>query len=379
MIHFEPDTCRIRHGGESLQLLPKEFVLLRYLHENAGRSFSREQLLNAVWPMEAPVDRTVDDHVYRLRKKTAGWSHLFRLETVRGKGYKLTLAPSAPGERPLLSDGQFAADVGRLFSKYHSLGMGAAMQLLSEHRDILSLPEDPYYDAYVRFVRGDFRSLLEAENVDPSQKAAYAAFILSFVEENPGVPLSYIERLTAAKGRLTPDWIADLKSEAVSLYLEAGLPDRARATLNGLGPIVAGLESPSFTAVFLLKQACLSIREIRLDDALAQLLECEELLNRHPILRERGAYLVCKASFLYRRREIAAARESLDEGIETTKRTRFVPHLLGCLRLILRYFRTDDADPAYREKYRRQWDALSERYRLDELPELAAKVLERSL
>lgn len=75
--------------GESLELTLKEFELLSYLYENAGRVLTRDQLLNAIWGYDYLGDsRTVDSHIARLRTKLGdfGASHL---KTIYGMGYKL--------------------------------------------------------------------------------------------------------------------------------------------------------------------------------------------------------------------------------------------------------------------------------------------------
>ncbi len=56
--------------GEDVNLTAKEFDLVEMLMRNAGRVYSRENLLNIVWGYEYPGDiRTVDVHVRRLREK----------------------------------------------------------------------------------------------------------------------------------------------------------------------------------------------------------------------------------------------------------------------------------------------------------------------
>lgn len=73
--------------GEPVDLSPKEFELLLYLTENAGRALSREQILNAVWDYDYFGDvRTVDTHIKKLRLKLGEKSYL--IQTVRGLGYR---------------------------------------------------------------------------------------------------------------------------------------------------------------------------------------------------------------------------------------------------------------------------------------------------
>lgn len=58
------------NGDGQVTLTAKEFDLLEFLMRNAGRVYSREQLLNLVWGYEyAGDDRTVDVHMRRLREK----------------------------------------------------------------------------------------------------------------------------------------------------------------------------------------------------------------------------------------------------------------------------------------------------------------------
>jgi len=83
-------THRVRRDGREIHLGPTEFRLLKFLMENQGRVFSREQLLDSVWGRDIYVEpRTVDVHIRRLRKaiNIEGAADLVR--TVRSAGYAL--------------------------------------------------------------------------------------------------------------------------------------------------------------------------------------------------------------------------------------------------------------------------------------------------
>ena len=74
-------------SGQLVILTYKEFSLLACLMENAGRAYTREQLLETVWGYDYEGGtRTVDVHVQTLRTKL-GTSGRF-VETVRGVGYR---------------------------------------------------------------------------------------------------------------------------------------------------------------------------------------------------------------------------------------------------------------------------------------------------
>ncbi len=65
-----------------LPLNKKEYDLLKFFMENAGKALSRDKILAAVWGYESGETRTLDNHVARLRKLGV------KIETVFGVGYK---------------------------------------------------------------------------------------------------------------------------------------------------------------------------------------------------------------------------------------------------------------------------------------------------
>jgi DNA-binding response OmpR family regulator len=80
------DAREVEVAGRTVDLTSKEFDLLAFLMENAGKVLSREVLLDRVWGMEYPAEtRTVDVHVGQLRKKLGRPDLVL---TVRGAGYK---------------------------------------------------------------------------------------------------------------------------------------------------------------------------------------------------------------------------------------------------------------------------------------------------
>ncbi|MBV9434724.1 MAG: winged helix-turn-helix domain-containing protein, partial [Acidobacteria bacterium] len=77
---------------------PTEYRLLEYLASHAGRVFTRDQLLDAVWRDSHFVTlRSIDVFVRRLREKIEpDPEHPLYLKTVRGVGYRFER--SAAGE-----------------------------------------------------------------------------------------------------------------------------------------------------------------------------------------------------------------------------------------------------------------------------------------
>jgi DNA-binding response OmpR family regulator len=84
----------VRSDGEATVIPPKEFELLFKFASSPGKTFTRDQLLDAVWgPDHQGVDRTVDVHVNRIRERFPEERHGYRITAIRGLGYRLEDAP----------------------------------------------------------------------------------------------------------------------------------------------------------------------------------------------------------------------------------------------------------------------------------------------
>ena len=80
----------VTRAGEEVDLARKEFELLQYLMENAGRVVTRDRLLEEVWDMNwFGSTKTLDVHVSAVRKKLGDDPAAPRyLHTVRGVGFR---------------------------------------------------------------------------------------------------------------------------------------------------------------------------------------------------------------------------------------------------------------------------------------------------
>ena len=80
----------VRVDGAPVELPPKEFELLAFLVENAGRVLTRGRLIDEVWGSDYVGDtKTLDVHIRRLRGRVEHDPRSpVRIQTVRGVGYR---------------------------------------------------------------------------------------------------------------------------------------------------------------------------------------------------------------------------------------------------------------------------------------------------
>jgi two-component system phosphate regulon response regulator PhoB len=87
-IALKPEAHEVRCQGAEVDLTPSEFKLLHALMQSQGKVLTRQKLIDLVQGQGvAVVDRTVDTHVFGLRKKLGACGEV--IETVRGVGYRV--------------------------------------------------------------------------------------------------------------------------------------------------------------------------------------------------------------------------------------------------------------------------------------------------
>ncbi len=87
-VTLDYDSLTVSKGEEVQELPQKEFLLLYKLLSYPGKIFTRIQLMDEIWGSESDSGwETVTVHIGRLRKRFENWEE-FRIESVRGLGYK---------------------------------------------------------------------------------------------------------------------------------------------------------------------------------------------------------------------------------------------------------------------------------------------------
>jgi TolB-like protein/class 3 adenylate cyclase/Tfp pilus assembly protein PilF len=109
------DRYELRRGDEPVEIQPKAFDVLRYLVENAGRTVTKEELLERVWPGVVVAESSLTQAVFQARRALGdqdGEGSIVR--TVRRRGYALGVpverAPEVASATAPAPDAAEAAD-----------------------------------------------------------------------------------------------------------------------------------------------------------------------------------------------------------------------------------------------------------------------------
>jgi DNA-binding response OmpR family regulator len=89
-VTLNTSTFELSSGRRSVQLTSKEFDLLQLFMNNPGRVFSKEALINKVWPLDSDImHNAVEAHISAIRRKMKTVGAKPKIVTKRGIGYSL--------------------------------------------------------------------------------------------------------------------------------------------------------------------------------------------------------------------------------------------------------------------------------------------------
>lgn len=87
-VKIDTDQCKTWIEGKEIELTLSEYKILCTFLKHPGKVFTRNQLVEFI--QDGPVhvtDRTIDTHIFGLRKKMGDHANL--IETIRGVGYRI--------------------------------------------------------------------------------------------------------------------------------------------------------------------------------------------------------------------------------------------------------------------------------------------------
>ncbi|MFB5674904.1 winged helix-turn-helix domain-containing protein [Paenibacillus terreus] len=377
-LKFEEDGFKVTYGAERETLLAKEFALLRFLYDHRNQVFTREQLLDHVWPLEYPVERTVDDHVYRLRKKLSRWSWL-SIRTVRGLGYKLVLKQSEKRLQPSLNDPQMHEAVHTLLRRYHLLGQGTSLLALAAQEEQLGFELSPWYRMYARFVQADIAWFLEEEDI-PAAEILFWCLLLYWAT-GPVTPytVQQCERALAT-GALPPPHARELRLLSIlEAHIENGEPERAAALLPETRNSVEKEGLDGFVLPVAILEVYLYLSAGQPSKVREQFERVEAMLEEMPYLRERGRYTIFKGLWYLCEGNAKEAEKLMDEGMDILHTAGQELMKIKAVCQIIRYLELHCPHERLEHKYKRIYERLDRENRLSVLRPKLASWLEHAL
>jgi DNA-binding response OmpR family regulator len=84
-----------KRGDRQIDLLPREFQLLKYMMQRSDQLLTRAALIKGVWHYKfIPETNRIDVHMGRLRRKVDGSNDDPMIRNVRGEGFVLSATPT---------------------------------------------------------------------------------------------------------------------------------------------------------------------------------------------------------------------------------------------------------------------------------------------
>lgn len=334
-IKFSSTGYKVIYRSEEIIFLPREYQLFKFLYQNPSRIFSREELLDAIWTMENPVDRTVDDHIYRVRKKIEHLSSVVKIETIRGQGYLLSM--KEVHGNPLLKDSEVSTQVKSLFHKYHLYGQGDALKLLEENQNVFGFHIDLPNLLYLHFMKGDFSWFLEAQEITFWEKSFYLLQIYSFIELDKMKCLDYFTFALSAEEIPEYQRLEMKLLSRLSLLIYTKQLDEAATLLHQSKKEIDEKNIQGFIPLIFLSELCLALLQNDLQEIEVRMEETKKNLVNYPYLRENANFSIIKGIYCLLKNNESKAEDYFDEGFQLLQEAKFIPGVLMNINMILFY------------------------------------------
>jgi DNA-binding winged helix-turn-helix (wHTH) protein len=372
------DEFILKYHSEEIHFLRKEFQLFECLFRSPSRIFTRDELLDAVWTLEEPTDRTVDDHIYRVRKKLKPLSSIMSIETIRGVGYKLKIR-KAVRENVLLQDDEVSSSMAMLFRKYHLYGQGDALKLLEENQSVLGFELGIQNRLYLQFMKGKFKWIVESSELPFWDRCYYLLHIYSYVAEDKEKCLEYFTKAMA-----NPNIPADHRTEIgwlnrLPLFVFTGQLEEAEILLAQSKTAVHERKLDGF--IPLLSFIDLYILLLKKDDdqITGRLMEMEKELEHYPFLREKASFMIIKGIASLYKRDRIGAKHFFDRGLDQFSQARYVPGLFISLNTILFYLTEYETDLDLSQVYSPLLKKYEEEFQLADIESIIRNQLDAYL
>lgn len=316
MMKFSQEDYTVTLEGTKVTLLRKEFFLLKFLYVNNGRAFSRDELLDAVWPFEEPTDRTVDDHIYRLRKKLFPCRSTISIKTVKGLGYSLKIEDQT-NESSIPVPEEISRQANQLFDTYYKYGQGKALKELVTNR-ALGFPIGEKQETVLLWLQSDFESLLK--KLDLTENIFVPLLLYGFVESNVKRVIDIHENILQ-RNILSEKERMDISCFSLPMwYMKINKPDLSMLLVQKEFNAIKTSDHGFLPLLHIMKTIILFYSH-KMGEVEKGLNTAENVLTRFPFLREQGALKVMQGLFLIAQGENPEGEDIIMEGIQLIHRS----------------------------------------------------------
>ncbi|MBU9713563.1 winged helix-turn-helix domain-containing protein [Evansella tamaricis] len=379
-LHFILKDYCVDYNGEIVYLLRKEYYLLKYLFENANQPFTRSHLLDEVWKLETPSDRTIDDHIYRLRKKLKDWDNLISIDTVKGFGYQLSKKEIRVETAPVAYDKEFHILIEKLFNKYNLYGSGEAINALVNQKALnINMPVD--YNPLIYFMKGDFWWFVQDYKHQMSSKLLFLIYLFSVISKDYRQTIVYIKN--GLEKKLFPDHVIYEVENITLLYAyvfsrEFALAKEQMTKIEKNSPEITEQSNdlyPSYLIISLIKAMCLRENK-KVQDIIVKL---DMFFSEKPYQRELGIYTVIKGLFGIQSGREKDGRADIEKGFETIKKTKYKSHIFTAIDICMFLLAEDVKDDLTHQDIYEKWKSLNKEYQFTTLIKSIKIILEEQV
>ncbi|MFS0749744.1 winged helix-turn-helix domain-containing protein [Oceanobacillus sp. 1P07AA] len=320
---FNQENYSIHYQDIHIQLLRKEYELLFFLYHRMNRAFTRVEILNNVWENEYPVDRTVDDHIFRLRKKLTPLKDLVTIKTVRGYGYALNVEEQSNAQA-LLNNKEFNELSLQLMKTYQLYGNGPALKILQHNNKDLGIEESKEFQQLSWLTSRDLLIITKDKTIPFKEKSLLYLHIYLLSCENVKKTLSYFYRIKQ-KGlfsRINKDELYYLTP--ILLYILDGQNKKAMNKAMSLN-ISSKHGFYPFLQLYKLILLIISADNQGIQKLMNQL---DIFFLKFPFQREISLFQVLQGVIHINNDNTLKGRERIYEGVKTAKYAGFLQHYL---------------------------------------------------
>jgi len=379
---LDGNNLSITAGQHTIPLLPKEFNLLAFLLQNPGRVFARDQLLDAVWADEAPVDRTVDDHVYRLRKKLrslqATGESTIAIETVRSKGYRLVIGGESRNvgvvSNPMLQSPEYKEQIRNMFDQYVLYGHGSALRTLANQPEVFGVDADLELYLRAQFQTGNFRAVVESR-YPFTMKLFWLLSLYRSIHANHSQALKYLDAAVSAYLLPTERHLEIQCFHIPGLHLQIGNLDRAKEMIADAIMTTETMDLEGYQPAIRMLEVMCALYQGRLADVRSGLDRVQELLVKYPWQPEAAHHQIVEGLYELITGNPATGRRLVLTGIDRLEQIGIPGHLIIRVQEQLHFVTHVAQDAPLQQELQVRWKALAQQYEFDSLE----RTIEREL